>query len=49
MKELFNILRSWFKEKPSLDEWVNAHEPTSITEVEHLERTYEQFLSTKTY
>jgi hypothetical protein len=42
-------MRSWFKEKPSLEDWIAAHNPTSTAQVELLEYQYFRFMNSKNY
>lgn len=49
MRGLFSIMRSWFKEKPSLDDWIAAHNPTTTAQVELLEYQYSRFMNSKNF
>ena len=44
---LRNILSAIFPEQPTLDEYVNAHKPATIADVEFLERQYSEIYSTR--
>lgn len=35
-----NVLRALFKEQPTIQEFIEAHNPTDIFQVEELERQY---------
>lgn len=37
---LLSVLKSLFKSRPSLEEFIAAHEPTDVFQVEELERRY---------
>lgn len=49
MRSLFAIMREWFKEKPSLEDWIAAHNPTSTSQVELLEKQYARFTYSKNF
>ena len=49
MRTIFAMLRHYFSEKPSLDDYITAHNPTSTTEVEYLEKQYYRFLESKNF
>lgn len=49
MRTLFSILKSYFKEKPSLEDWIMAHNPTSTAQVEYLEYQYSRFMTSKNF
>jgi len=44
-----NILKGLFKDKPSLEDFIAAHEPTDIYQVEHLEREYARIMHNQNF
>ena len=38
------ILKTIFRDKPTLEEFINAANPVTISDVEYLERKYDEFL-----
>jgi hypothetical protein len=44
-----NILKGLFKDKPSLEDFIAAHEPTDIFQVEFLEKEYARFMESKNF
>lgn len=40
MQNLLSILKDLFKTRPSLEEFIAAHNPTDVFQVEELERRY---------
>jgi hypothetical protein len=49
MRQVFAILREYFKEKPSLEDYIAAHNPSTISEVEYLQREYARFMVDKNF
>lgn len=45
----FTILKEYFKEKPTLEEYIAAHEPTHMLQVEFLEKQYARFMVSKNF
>ncbi len=41
---LFSILKQIFPDPPTLQEFIEAHNPSDIHEVEYLERQYDRFM-----
>ena len=44
---LFTILKTIFKTKPTLQEFIEAANPQTQTDVEFLEKQYEEFINAK--
>ena len=44
-----NILKGLFKDKPSLEDFIAAHQPTDIYQVEFLEKEYARFMQSKNF
>ena len=42
---LFTALKELFKSTPSLEEFIEAHNPTDVFQVEELERRYNRMVS----
>lgn len=40
----FAVLKSLFKERPSLEDFIAAHNPTDVFQVEYLEKEYARFM-----
>ena len=49
MKTYFAILFNYFKEKPTLDEYISAHNPTDVYHVEYLIKQYDRFMYSKNF
>ena len=49
MRSIFAMLRHYFSEKPSLEDYIAAHNPTSTAQVEYLEKQYERFLECRNF
>jgi len=49
MRHYFAILKEYFREKPSLEDYIAAHEPTDVFQVEYLERQYMRFMVSKNF
>lgn len=39
-----NIIRKLFPTQPTLDEYINAHTPQTVEEVEYLQKQYEYMM-----
>ena len=44
-----NILKGLFKDKPSLEDFIAAHQPTDIYQLEQLEKEYARFMQSKNF
>lgn len=44
-----NVIRSLFKARPTLDEFIDAHNPTSAIQVEELTRLYNRLVETSAF
>jgi len=49
MRKLQPILRSYFREKPTLEDYIAAHNPTDPFQLEYLERQYARFMVSKNF
>ena len=49
MRNVFVILKEYFKEKPSLEDYIAAHEPTDMAQVEYLEKQYDRFMISQNF
>jgi len=49
MRNLFSILKEYFKEKPSLEDYIAAHAPTDMSQVEFLEKQYARFMNDRNF
>lgn len=49
MRALFAILKDYFKEKPTLEDYIAAHNPTSTIQVEYLEKQYARFMNSRNF
>lgn len=47
--KFFNIAKQYFREKPTLDEYIAAHEPKDIYQVEHLIKQWERITYDKNF
>lgn len=46
---LLSILKEIFKTRPTMEEFINAHNPDNIYQVEDLQRVYEQLNSSSAW
>lgn len=46
---LLAILKQIFKTRPTLDEFISSHNPTSPHDVERLERAYEKLITSSVF
>ena len=46
---ILDILRALFKSRPSLEEFVEMHNPTSVYQVEQLEKQYARMISSSKF
>lgn len=44
-----NIIRGLFKVRPSLDDFIDAHNPTSAIQVEELTKLYNRLVETSAF
>ena len=44
-----NILKGLFKDKPSLEDFIAAHQPTDTYQLEYLEKEYARFMQSKNF
>jgi len=44
-----NVIRSLFKARPSLEDFIDAHNPTTMGEVEELTRLYNRLVDTSAF
>jgi len=44
-----NVIRSLFKARPTLEEFIAAHNPTDPVTLEHLIRQYERLVDTSAF
>lgn len=44
-----SVLKALFKEPPSLEDYIAAHEPHDIYHVEYLEKQYERVMHNRNY
>lgn len=49
MRVMHAILKQYFRERPSFEDYVAAHNPTSHAQLEYLEREYARFLVSKNF
>lgn len=49
MRNLTAILKEYFREKPSFEDYIAAHNPTDTVQLEYLERQYARFMVSKNF
>ncbi len=49
MRNLHAILKEYFREKPSLEDYIAAHNPTDQVQLEYLEKQYSRFMVSKNF
>lgn len=50
IKDITRNLPKWaFKEKPSLEDYIAAHEPVDTGQVEYLEKQYDRFMYSQNF
>ena len=49
MRSFLLIIKDYFKEKPSLEDYIAAHEPTDTAHVEYLEKQYSRFMTSQNF
>lgn len=49
MRNLFSILQDYFSERPSLEDYIAAHNVTNPVQLEYLEKQYRRFMVSKNF
>ena len=49
MRSLFALLKDYFRERPSLEDYIAAHNPTDPVQLEYLEKQYSRFMVSKNF